>query len=249
VKRADDPVDLRREEVASVRATYLERTAIFQSHGYDRQGSARFIIDEADLPAGLVLDVGTGKGVQAVALAHRGLDVVTVDPDPEQLRFAKLNAEAEGIADRIRFVRADGSRLPFAAESFGAVFLVDALHHLEEGAPVFAEMARVVRRDVGCVVLAEFDAEGFAIIARVHEAEGRTHPVGPITFDAALNDFRSRGFRLRSICDAQVHRVAVLTPGGPESGSRAGVGSCRRVDCRLQIAGCRLTDCRLPTAD
>ena len=219
MKGADDPVELRREEVARVRAAHLERTAIFHSHGYDRQGSARFIIDEAGSRSGLVLDVGTGKGVQAVALAHRGLDVVTVDPDPQEQRFAKLNAEAEGVVDRIRFVQADGRRLPFAAESFGAVFLVDALHHLEEGAPVFAEMARVVRRDVGCVVLAEFDAEGFAIIARVHEAEGRTHPVGPITFDAAVDDFRSRGFRLRSIRDAQVHRVAVLTPGECPAGT------------------------------
>jgi len=211
VKIDDIPAHAQRAEVARARAAYLERTAVFRSHGYDRQGSARFVIDQAGVRSGHVLDVGTGKGVQAVELAHRGLNVVTVDPDPQEQRFAALNAEAEGVVGRIRFVQADGRSLPFAAGSFGAVFLVDALHHLEEGAPVFAEMARVVRRPDGCIVLAEFDAEGFAIVARVHMAEGRTHPVGPITFDAAVDDFRSRGFRLRSTTDAHVHRVAILT--------------------------------------
>lgn len=212
MKTDDIPVHPHREEVARVRAAHLERTAVFRSHGYDRQGSARFVTDQAGTCSGRVLDVGTGKGVQAVELAHRGLQVVTVDPDPQEQRFAALNAEAEGVVDRIRFVQADGRRLPFAAGSFGAVFLVDALHHLEEGAPVFAEMARVVRREDGCVVLGEFDDEGFAIIARVHEAEGRTHPVGPITFEAAVDDFQRRGFHLRSMRQAEVHRVAVLTP-------------------------------------
>jgi len=207
------PADrFRNEEVARARATHLARTAIFRTHGYDRQGASRFIIDQAGIHDGLVLDVGTGKGVQAVELAHSGLAVVTVDPDPLEQRHAALNAEAEAVRDRIRFVRADGRRLPFAAGSFGAVFLVDALHHLEEGAPVFAEMARVVRPEGGCVVLAEFNDEGFAIVARVHESEGRTHPVGPVTFDAAVEDFRGRGFRVRSAAESHVHRVAVLTP-------------------------------------
>jgi ubiquinone/menaquinone biosynthesis C-methylase UbiE len=211
MKTDDMPAHPHHEEVASARAAHLERTAIFRSHGYDRQSSAQFVIDQAGVRSGLVLDVGTGKGVQAVELARRGLNVVTVDPDPHEQRFAAMNAEAEGVVDRIRFVQADGRSLPFAAGSFGAVFLVDALHHLKDGAPVFAEMARVVRRKDGCIVLAEFDAEGFAIVGTVHTAEGRTHLVGPVTFDAAVDDFRSRGFRLRSTVDAHVHRVAILT--------------------------------------
>jgi len=207
--RAGDP---HREEVARARAAHAARTAVFGTHGYDRQGASRFIIEQAGIHHGLVLDVGTGKGVQAVELAHRGLAVVTVDPDSQEQRHAALNAEAEEIRDRIRFVQADGRWLPFAAGSFGAVFLVDALHHLDEGAPVFAEMARVVRHDGGRVVLAEFNDEGFAIVARVHESEGRTHQVGPVTFDAAVHDFRGRGFRVRSTTESHVHRVAVLTP-------------------------------------
>ncbi len=200
-----------REEVARARAAHLARTAVFRTHGYDRQGASRFIIQQSGIHNGLVLDVGTGKGVQAVELAHHGLAVVTVDPDPQEQRHAALNAEAAEVRDRIRFVQADGRHLPFAAGSFGAVFLVDALHHLDEGAPVFAEMARVVRLDGGRVVLAEFNDEGFAVVARVHAAEGRVHPVGPITFDAAVDGFRGRGFRVRSTAESYVHRVAVLT--------------------------------------
>jgi len=207
------PADrFRNEDVARTRAAHVARTAVFRSHGYDRQAASRFVIDQAGTHSGLVLDVGTGKGVQAVELAHRGLAVVTVDPDPREQRHAALNAEAEDVRDRIRFVQADGRKMPFAAGCFGAVFLVDALHHLQDGAPVFAEMARVVRPDGGCVVLAEFNDEGFAIVARVHESEGRTHQVGPVTFDAAVDDFRGRGFRVQSTAESHVHRVAVLAP-------------------------------------
>ncbi len=208
----DKPARSHREEVALVRATHRARTAVYQSRGYDRRGSARFVIDQAGIRAGLVLDVGTGKGVQAVELARQGFDVVTVDRDPQEQRYTALNAEAEGVVERIRFVRADGRALPFCDRAFDAVYLVDALHHLEDGDPIFAEMARVVRRPAGRVVLAEFSDEGFAIVAGVHQSEGRVHPVGPVTLETALESFRRRGFRVHSITEQFVHRVAVLTP-------------------------------------
>jgi ubiquinone/menaquinone biosynthesis C-methylase UbiE len=200
-----------REKVARAYATHLQRTSVYLARGYDRQGTSRFIVDQAGTGDGPVLDVGTGKGIQALALAHAGLDVVTVDLDAEAQRHAGLVAEAEHVRGRIRFVRADGRSLPFRGEAFDVVYLVDALHHLEDGDPVFAEMARVVRRSAGRIVLAEFSDEGFAIIAGVHRSEGRVHQAGPVTLESALESFRRRGFHVRSMTEQFVHRVAVLT--------------------------------------
>lgn len=63
---------------------------------------------------GRVLDVGTGSGAIAIALAHEwsGAQVVALDISDEALKIAAANAGTNGVADRIRFVRGDLARLP-----------------------------------------------------------------------------------------------------------------------------------------
>lgn len=60
-------------------------------------------------PSATVVDVGTGSGCIAVALAHSvpGLLVVAVDASPAALEVAERNARAHGVADRITFREAD----------------------------------------------------------------------------------------------------------------------------------------------
>lgn len=60
-----------------------------------------------------ILDVGTGSGAIAVALAHERPDAVVeaVDLSTEALALAQGNAERNGVAERIRFRREDLRRL------------------------------------------------------------------------------------------------------------------------------------------
>ena len=58
---------------------------------------------------GRVLDVGTGSGVLAIAIAKRcPATIIATDIDPVAVRTARENARANGVAPRIRFARADG---------------------------------------------------------------------------------------------------------------------------------------------
>jgi release factor glutamine methyltransferase len=56
-----------------------------------------------------VLDVGTGSGCLAIAVAvrHKGARVTAIDISPEALAVAGRNASKHGVAERVRFLQGD----------------------------------------------------------------------------------------------------------------------------------------------
>ena len=98
-----------------------------------------------------VLDFGCGHGMAAVVLARRGARVTAFDLSPGYLAEARRRAEANGVA--IALAQADGERLPFADESFGAVWGNAVLHHLDLG--VAARELRRVLRPGGMAIFCE----------------------------------------------------------------------------------------------
>lgn len=76
-----------------------------------------------------VLDYGCGHGMAAVVLARRGGRVTAFDLSAGYLAEARRRAWANG-AD-VRFLQADGERLPFAGGSFDRIWGNAVLHHLD----------------------------------------------------------------------------------------------------------------------
>lgn len=72
------------------------------------------------MPAPRVLDIGTGSGNIAVAVAHRhkGACVTAVDLSADALAVAARNAAKHGLAERIRFLHGDLFALLQAGERF-----------------------------------------------------------------------------------------------------------------------------------
>lgn len=95
-----------------------------------------------------VLDLGTGTGLAAFAIARRlpGATVVGTDLAEEMVAEARAATPPE-LAERVRFEVADAARLPYAAGSFELVSLANAI-------PFFDEVGRVTA--VGGYVLFSF---------------------------------------------------------------------------------------------
>lgn len=169
----------------------LERKRLYKTYGYDQDASRNFILSKC-LPVGSsVLEIGTGKGHMTVLLAKNSGHVVSVDMSEEELEYAKLNTEDAGVSGKIRFVACDAERLPFPDKGFDAVVSVNAFHHFEKPFAVLKEMIRVCRDKM---IIADFNAEGFEIIRKVHRDEGREHEEKCGDFSIVGQYMREHGF-------------------------------------------------------
>jgi SAM-dependent methyltransferase len=106
-----------------------------------------FLLSRGDERA---LDVGTGAGALALALAPLVREVVGVDRVPELLALARKRAEA---LENVEFVEADATHLPFEDGSFDLAATLRTLHHVPRPELIVAELARVTRTDGRVLVI------------------------------------------------------------------------------------------------
>jgi ubiquinone biosynthesis O-methyltransferase len=90
-----------------------------------------------------VLDVGCGDGEFAVELEKRGAIVVGIDASAEMIEAAKSRSKSQN-AD-IDFQVAMAEHLPFPAGDFDVVTAITILCFVDDAAPLFQEIARVLR--------------------------------------------------------------------------------------------------------
>ena len=109
------------------------------------------------LPKGRLLDLGAGTGAANAIFGDR--EVVALDPAPEMLSFN----------DAPRRVVAIGEELPFADESFDAVFSAYVFRNLDSVDTTMAEIARVLRPG-GMVGIVDLGRPEGNVTARVHRA-------------------------------------------------------------------------------
>jgi ubiquinone/menaquinone biosynthesis C-methylase UbiE len=170
-----------------------------------------------------LLDVGCGPGTITAGLAAIVAPGRTlgIDRNPEVLRKAVTNGDASG-ADNLRFMQADATRLPFADNSFDAVFMHTVLQHLPEPAVAVREAVRVLKpggviglRDAdhdSSLVYPEDEAilRSLQVMTELRERRGTSPRVGKrlrhLLSEAGLCDVRGSAV---AFCDATPNGTAV----------------------------------------
>jgi ubiquinone/menaquinone biosynthesis C-methylase UbiE len=178
------------------------------------------------------LDVGTGAGALALALAPLVREVVGLDPVPELLELARARALAN-----TEFVEGDGTALPFPDASFDLAGTHRTLHHVAQPERVLAELARVTSSGGRVVVVDQLAPEDSALAASLHEFETVRDPSHRrLLTDGELRDlFAANGLALvRERHEDEPRELSsYLELAGCEGERRAGAEALATADPRI----------------
>ncbi len=126
------------------------------SFGQDPRWRATMIDQVNPLPGQRVLDVATGTGLVAFALARRGCDVVGLDQSEDMLAVARRHlGERTELKNRITFTQGEAEHLPFDDNEFDALTFTYLLRYVDDRAATMRELARVVKPS-GRIGMVEF---------------------------------------------------------------------------------------------
>ena len=156
-----------------------EKAAQAYATGEHKSGHELQLVVDFATPTGTerVLDIGTGAGHTALALAPRVAHVVLTDPVDAMLAAARGVFQNAGVRNA-EFVTAVAERLPFPDADFDIVTTRLAAHHFDDVALAMREVARVLRpggRFIFIDTLAPDDAQSAAFQHEVESLRDPTH--------------------------------------------------------------------------
>ncbi|MGP4087555.1 class I SAM-dependent methyltransferase [Streptomyces sp. KR55] len=150
-----------------------------------------------------VLDVGMGRGTQALRLARAGHQVTGIEKDSAMLSAARaaLAAEPEGIRERVRLVEGDGrdTGVHFLPGSFDVVLCHGVLMYVDDPDPLLAGLARMLAPG-GLLSLLVRNGDALAM-----------RPGLSGDWSAALAAFDTTAYRNRLGLDVRADRLGTLT--------------------------------------
>lgn len=139
--------------IGVIRHEFKKQASLYSPH----PKAIEFVMSEVGAVSGDALDVASGTGVFARALAPSCRRVVAFDATEEMLARAEKTAVELGIHN-IEYQLGDASQLPFEDEAFDVVTSRLAVHHFASPGAIVSEMARVCKKG-GRVIVADIVAD------------------------------------------------------------------------------------------
>jgi demethylmenaquinone methyltransferase/2-methoxy-6-polyprenyl-1,4-benzoquinol methylase len=124
-----------------------DRMGALMSFGQDPRWRRALVKMIDPHPQQRILDVATGTGMVAFALAAAGAgEVIGLDQSEDMLATARRRlAEADTAAAPITFLRGEAEHLPFADAEFDALTFTYLLRYVDDREATMRELARVVK--------------------------------------------------------------------------------------------------------
>ena len=152
-----------------------DRVGAVMSFGQDPRWRRALVEALAPAEGMRILDVATGTGMVAFALAARGATVVGLDQSEAMLSRAQARLDATPrLADCLSFRAGEAEALPFADGEFDALSFTYLLRYVDDRAATMRELARVVKPG-GRIAMVEFGVPGDPILRslwRIHTRAG-----------------------------------------------------------------------------
>jgi len=154
------------------------RLRLFKKYGYDIPRARQLILTKAKVSGGKILEVGTGKGHMAVALAKNGLRVVSIDLDRKAQDVANLKLRSLKLDKTVSLKHMNAERLQYKDNSFEYVISVNFIHHARNPVKCLREMIRVVKNKL---IIADLNKRGEKVMEKVHALDGHRHASSKIS--------------------------------------------------------------------
>lgn len=119
-------------------------------------------------PGSRILDIGSGTGVLAKALAKQidGAEIIGLEPAQSYVDHARRRLRGTDVS----ISRGDANSLPYSADSFGVTLSLLVLQEIPDGDAALAEMRRVTRAG-GCIAACQWDfRDGLPMLSQFWEA-------------------------------------------------------------------------------
>jgi ubiquinone/menaquinone biosynthesis C-methylase UbiE len=176
-----------------------------------------------------ILDVGTGTGRAAIALAKRGAIVTGVDASAEMLAVAERRAKDAGAV--VTFARGDAHRLDFPDRSFDSVVCLRVLMHTPDWRASLRELCRVASARVVFDYPSRYSAAALQALSRrvtqrMNPAVEAYRVFSPAAVSRVLAD---AGFRVTGQHRQFVLPIALHKRVGSEAWTRRVEGAMARV--------------------
>lgn len=192
----------------SVRSQFARQAAWYTVSAVHRhsEGLEALLRLAAPAPRDRVLDVATGTGFTAFAVAPRCARVVALDMTEGMVREAQGLRTTRDVRN-VEFCLGDAEALPFRTASFDLVTCRQAAHHFPHITQALAEMARVTRPGGRVVLDDTCTPEDDKLAALMNEWEVRRDPSHVRNYPPSrLREmFADHGLRVTGAAPAHVH--------------------------------------------
>ena len=181
-----------------------DRVRLFKRYGYDIPRARKFILTKAKVPGSIILEVGTGRGHMAVALAKNGLKVVSIDLDRKAQKTAKLNLKSHKLDKSVSLKIMNAERLQYKDGSFDYVISVNFIHHAKNPVKCLKEMIRVAKNKL---IIADLNKRGEKVMEKVHALDGHSHAASKMSLLGVKEYLRKAGLVVkvyRDVCQTVI---------------------------------------------